>query len=60
MNGLLNLRARFAGLKVGIAIEQSRGAVIHALMMYDFLHSTRSIPSAGPLSGSLSRQRRQG
>ena len=31
------LRVRFQGRKVGIAIEQSRGAVIHALMMYDFL-----------------------
>ena len=34
---IAQLRVRFAGLKVGIAIEQSRGAVIHALMMYDFL-----------------------
>ena len=34
---IAQLRARFAGRKVGIAIEQSRGAVIHALMMYDFL-----------------------
>lgn len=31
------LRVRFEGRPVGIAIEQSRGAVIHALMMYDFL-----------------------
>lgn len=31
------LRVRFQGRRVGIAIEQSRGAVIHALMMYDFL-----------------------
>jgi transposase len=31
------LRLRFEGRRVGIAIEQSRGAVIHALMMYDFL-----------------------
>ena len=31
------LRVRFEGSRVGIAIEQSRGAVIHALMMYDFL-----------------------
>ena len=30
-------RVRFQGGKVGIAIEQTRGAVIHALMMYDFL-----------------------
>lgn len=34
---LAQLRLRFAGRKVGIAIEQSRGAVMHALMMYDFL-----------------------
>lgn len=34
---IAQLRVRFAGGKVGIAIEQSRGAVIHALMMYDFL-----------------------
>jgi len=31
------LRVRFQGCRVGIAIEQSRGAVIHALMMYDFV-----------------------
>ena len=31
------LRTRFPARQVGIAIEQSRGAVIHALMMYDFL-----------------------
>lgn len=31
------LRLQFQGQPVGIAIEQSRGAVIHALMMYDFL-----------------------
>lgn len=35
---IAQLRVRFAGAKIGIAIEQSRGAVIHALMMYDFLH----------------------
>jgi transposase len=34
---IAQLRAQFPGRKVGIAIEQSRGAVIHALMMYDFL-----------------------
>jgi transposase len=34
---IAQLRSRFAAGKVGIAIEQSRGAVIHALMMYDFL-----------------------
>ena len=34
---IAQLRVRFEGRKVGIAIEQSRGAVIRALMMYDFL-----------------------
>ena len=34
---IAQLRVRFPAGKVGIAIEQSRGAVIHALMMYDFL-----------------------
>jgi transposase len=34
---IAQLRLRFDGGTVGIAIEQSRGAVIHALMMYDFL-----------------------
>jgi transposase len=31
------LRQRFQGGKVAVAIEQRKGAVIHALMMYDFL-----------------------
>ena len=31
------LRKRFAGAKVAIAIEQARGAVVYALMAYDFL-----------------------
>ena len=31
------LRQRFHGRPVGIALEQRRGAVIHALMMYEFL-----------------------
>lgn len=31
------LRLRSGGRKVAIAIEQRKGAVIHALMMYDFL-----------------------
>lgn len=34
---LNSLRVRFAGQKVGIAIEKSRGGLIHALMGYDFL-----------------------
>jgi transposase len=31
------LRARFPGGKIAVALEQSRGAVIYALMNYDFL-----------------------
>ena len=31
------LRRRFGSRPVGIAIEQRRGAVMHALMMYEFL-----------------------
>jgi transposase len=31
------LRARFPGGKIALALEQSRGAVIYALMNYDFL-----------------------
>ena len=31
------LRRRFGGRPVGIAVEQRRGAVMHALMMYEFL-----------------------
>jgi len=32
-----HLRQRFKGRKVAIAIEQRKGAVVHALMMYDFI-----------------------
>jgi transposase len=31
------LRERFAGRRLAIAVEQSRGALIHALLNYDFL-----------------------
>ena len=31
------LQQRFAGQQVAVALEQSRGAVVHALMSYDFL-----------------------
>lgn len=31
------LRLRFAGRPVGVAVEQSRGALLYALMQYDFL-----------------------
>lgn len=34
---IAQLRRRFQGRKIGIAIEQTRGAVIHALLMYDFI-----------------------
>src|SRR5881296_1543455 len=44
--GMAQLRLRFAGGKIGVAIEQSRGAVIHALMMYDFLHLDPINPKA--------------
>lgn len=32
-----SLQQRFAGQKIAIALEQTRGAVVHALMTYDFL-----------------------
>jgi transposase len=32
------LRERFGGRLVAVAVEQSRGALIHALLSYDFLH----------------------
>src|SRR5262245_1406501 len=31
------LRERFSGQSVAVALEQSRGALIHALLMHDFL-----------------------
>jgi transposase len=31
------LRQRFGGRKIALALEQSRGAVVHALLNYDFL-----------------------
>jgi len=31
------LRERFGGRPVAVALEQSRGALIHALLSYDFL-----------------------
>jgi hypothetical protein len=34
---LLQLRARFPAGRIGLAIEQFRGAVIHALIRYDFV-----------------------
>jgi transposase len=32
-----DLQRRFPGQRVGVALEQTRGAVVHALMGYDFL-----------------------
>lgn len=34
---IAQLQQRFQGAKVAVALEQRKGAVIHALMMYDFL-----------------------
>ena len=31
------LRARFKGCPVAVCLEQSKGALVHALMKYDFL-----------------------
>src|SRR5947207_6724802 len=31
------LRERFGGASIAVAVEQSRGALIHALMSYDFI-----------------------
>lgn len=46
------LRIRFEGRPVAIAIEQSRGAVIHALLGYEFVH----IYQVNPLSSARYRQ----
>jgi len=36
-NWIAELRKRFGGQKVAVALEQKRGALIHALMAYEFL-----------------------
>ena len=41
---LVKLRDRFGGGPVAIAIEQSKGAVIHALLGYGFVHVFRINP----------------
>jgi len=41
-----NLLARFGGRKVAVAIEQSRGAVIHFLLDLDFVHVFRIHPKS--------------
>jgi transposase len=38
------LRDKFGGRPVAVAIEQTRGAVIHALLSYDFVHIFRINP----------------
>lgn len=45
-NWLLKLQDKFAGRPVALAIEQSRGAVIHALLGYDFVHVYRINPKS--------------
>jgi len=41
---LIGLRDRFGGRPVAVAIEQTKGAVIHALLGYDFVHVFRINP----------------
>jgi len=43
---LLELRDRFVGRPVAIAIEQTKGAVIHVLLGYDFIHIFRINPKS--------------
>lgn len=43
---LLKLRDSFGGRPVAIAIEQTKGAVIHALLNYDFVHVFRINPKS--------------
>ena len=43
---LLKLRDKFDGHPVAIAIEQTKGAVIHALLSYDFVHVFRINPKS--------------
>jgi transposase len=42
----MNLFARFPGRKVALAIEQTRGAVIHFLLGFDFVHIFRIHPKS--------------
>jgi hypothetical protein len=42
----MNLHARFGGRKVAVAIEQTRGAVIHFLLGFDFMHVFRIHPKS--------------
>jgi transposase len=43
---LCRLRSQFCGRPVAIAIEQTKGAVIHALLGYDFVHVFRINPKS--------------
>jgi transposase len=43
---LVKLRDRFAGGFVAVAIEQTKGAVIHALLGYEFVHIFRINPKS--------------
>jgi transposase len=43
---LSRLRDKFNGRFVAVAIEQTKGAVIHALMSYDFVHVFRINPKS--------------
>jgi transposase len=43
---LIRLRDKFGGRLVAVAIEQTKGAVIHALMSYDFVHIFRINPKS--------------
>ena len=43
---VIKLRDKFGGRPVAVAIEQTKGAVIHALMSYDFVHVFRINPKS--------------
>lgn len=43
---VIKLRDKFGGPPVAVAIEQTKGAVIHALMSYDFVHVFRINPKS--------------
>ena len=43
---VIKLRDKFGGRPVAVAIEQTKGAVIHALLGYDFLHIFRINPKS--------------
>jgi transposase len=43
---VIKLRDKFGGRPVAVAIEQTKGAVIHALMSYDFVHVYRINPKS--------------